>query len=785
MKYPDRMARRAVGSRPFHTAISTTFGIEFAAFEEVMLPQLMTSGATNLLVIADPRMASMSLSDGSQLPMHLGRAYELCSPPVTAGVFHPKILLQVGRRAGRLFVGSANITASGLAGNAETVIELECSEEPSAEREIVRMAWRYLDGLVGPNDGAARDAVSWASERAPWLVGPKPEPTHVLDDGSVIAFLSNADDVGIARRFIDFASGDTVERLVVASPYWDRHLGALRTLRRAFEPKSTSIFLDFDNHEFPIEADEASDLEFRSLPKTARGRFAHAKIIVASTKDHDHLLIGSANCTEAALGRGDAPGINAEACIYRRLPRNAALASLDLLACLEEEPLDANAVEPRKAAPPIPLEKIAAARAGAFELDGDLLTWRPLNGAKTSGTIRLLNHDGRRVIEIPHGPFDGTSRQSFKIDPDHSGQISFAVISADGFTSTPSHVTHRSQLRSARREVATGAIARAMREFDPGSDFEIWMHGAFDALASADLADRPIVRAASLRTNPGGYQADHVAQDLTYDDFMETRTSDVREGGERNSSLLGTHMDSIRIFLNALIGQGPIAGDDETGNDDWLDGGAEDENEDNEDNEDDECPGTSDITTSATYQIEGSEEGRSTVVDARTYSKAVDAYVSNLTGTTEPLGSSDVLRMRFWLMLLLHKAQHPGLPRGLAPNTTDTSWPRMALRVVAAFFSGCKPPVTRLMISRQYTEMPVDFLEGWATALWTLDAIREVVPATPRNKAFLIFVDRARSNILTILGLTPAELGSETVVKLRQALDRTVGQRIGSVKTSA
>ncbi|RFB93266.1 hypothetical protein B5K08_13360 [Rhizobium leguminosarum bv. trifolii] len=37
VKYLDRMARRS-GGRPYHSAISTTFAIEFAALEEAMLP---------------------------------------------------------------------------------------------------------------------------------------------------------------------------------------------------------------------------------------------------------------------------------------------------------------------------------------------------------------------------------------------------------------------------------------------------------------------------------------------------------------------------------------------------------------------------------------------------------------------------------------------------------------------------------------------------------------------------------------------------------------------------
>src|SRR3546814_9988474 len=84
MKFSDRLGRRP--RKPFHSAIATTFAVEFAAVEEIMLPQLMASGATNLLLIADDRMAAMALSDGSRLPIALGRDYALHSPPASDGI---------------------------------------------------------------------------------------------------------------------------------------------------------------------------------------------------------------------------------------------------------------------------------------------------------------------------------------------------------------------------------------------------------------------------------------------------------------------------------------------------------------------------------------------------------------------------------------------------------------------------------------------------------------------------------------------------------------------------
>ena len=60
MKLPERLGRRP--RKPFHSAITTTFAVEFAAVEEILLPQLRASGANNLLLVADDRMAAMALN---------------------------------------------------------------------------------------------------------------------------------------------------------------------------------------------------------------------------------------------------------------------------------------------------------------------------------------------------------------------------------------------------------------------------------------------------------------------------------------------------------------------------------------------------------------------------------------------------------------------------------------------------------------------------------------------------------------------------------------------------
>lgn len=773
MKYLERMARRS-GGRPYHSAVATTFAVEFSALEEVMLPQLVASGATNILVVADERMASMSLSDGSRLPSQLGRDYALTSPPVADGLFHPKVVLQLGRKGGRLFVGSANITAAGLAGNAEAVIEIECGDEPGPERDILRAAWAYLEGLVKERSRSAVDAIEWIKDRTPWLRDGGEAGTATLDDGTLIAFLTNGADDGIGRRFLDLVGDVAVESLFVVSPYWDENLSALDFLQQQLRANRISVLLDAENVGFPVKAERPAEVEFRNLPRKLAGRFTHAKVCVASTAEHDHVLVGSANCTTAALGLLGPSKRNAEACIYRRLPAGAAAKALGLEEILEQDPLDPDDLIEAGRSPPIPLEDISSRRPGFFEMESDVLTWMVPSEVPSEGVIRLLDGNTQLIDTIAYALGSERRNVTFRITAERRSAISFVTIESGQFVSSRAYVIQRSLLRSRRREIATGSVAKAIEIFDAHADFELWMHQAADELARADLNEISTASVASSRASHGP-RTEAKPQEtrfLSYDEFMRTRVPDARSD-ERQNALSGKHSDRIRQFMNELVGQSRVLDHEDEAEDDedWMDLG--DENE---------VALTEAATRRAEMKEEEEEEEDSPAheiwVDAKQYEKMVGLYVERVTAGDEPLGAPDVLRVRFWLMMLLHKARTTHLPNGLEPSTDDRGWPRMAFRVISSFFCGKRPPVRRLMIAREYNSMPADFLECWATVLWSLDTIEAVLPKSPRTEKFLPFVARVRAEVKKILGLTPSELDSDVVVNLWRAMDDSLGARL-------
>lgn len=768
MKLPERFARRK--GRGFHSAIVTSFAVEFAAFEEVMLPQLSIGGASNVLLIADSRMVTMGLSDGSALPEALGREYLLHSPPVADGLFHPKIVLQIGRDGGRCFVSSANVTGAGLGGNVEVAVEIECGVELSAEREVVRSTWRYVNAIVPETASAAREALTWARERARWLdeTGGN-DAAQTLDDGTVMALLARPGGSGIGARFAELIGGETVERLVVISPFWDEDHAAIAALESSLSPARTSILLDIDRHEFPVVAPMPPHREIINISDWRPSRFTHAKVLIAVTRDHDHVLSGSTNCTVAALGGEGFAGSNAEASVYRRLPRGTGTAALDLDRWLAAEPFAlADLPEPVDATP-IPLAEMQAGGAGAFETEGGRLAWRRPAGRWTEGVVALTTASGELIVEIDIARFttDG-DRLSFWVGEADLDKTAFAQVRSPSGNSMRGFVIHRAVLRSRRRESAGGSVAKALSAFDESNDLHLWMHQAFDELSRADVEEDggSEVDRAGPRARPKEGPAPEI-RFMTYEEFMSARSARQGRGGRRDSAVAGTHFDSVRALLNRLSGYKPEAGGRPEGGDDgsWMELG-------------DETGELVDVPER--QQASELDEPRvRPAPDMAAYHRAVKTYTGGLATEHRSLGARDVLRLRLWIMLILREARCAAAPKGMPAVADEKGWPRLIIKLVSAFFWGKHSPISRLVVSTDYEEMPVDFLECWSVVLWAIDAITAAVPVLPRTQDFLRRLPTLREHVVLTLGLTPADLQGDVMKAHRDGLDADLGIRLG------
>jgi hypothetical protein len=786
----------------FHTTLITTFGIDFDAYENIVLGRLRGSGCHNNILISDSGMLTYALEGASSPPLSAGRLYSVTGARA-AGVFHPKLVLQLGRNRGRLIVSSANMTAPGLAGNLEIAGTLECKAADSAERRLVAAAWQYLARLFEPDHQAISQQLAWMRPRTSWLFDTEPAGNILpLSDGSLAAFLGASQTQGIGSRFAGLVAGEAVRRLIVISPYWDDRLEALRFLSDRLAPESIVIPIEPCRALFPGQMlDALPQARLLDLGPFSETRFVHAKTIIAQTDSADHVLFGSANCTVAALGTEEFPGHNEEACLYRRLPPQAAIASLRLDKIFAEAP----AIQPAALPLPretddLPLGEMAQRFAGRFECMFDtLLWWPPETGTAEQAGIELLHRNGLllhcTVDPLPRGT-GGALR--FRI-AGTSERPAFARLRfADGTFSARAIVTLMDALNEAAREPNSRKVEIAVHQLDGETEEGLWLMEVIDELEAAEAAqagDDPIKR---KRSEQADARADEPAsRTLPYEAFIAGRRLRSEEAAIHRSSLAGSEMSVVRAFLNRILAVGSPTdettasetasaiehafdlGDEVTDGEQALEAGAE-------------FPATEARTSpedAARRQAARRRANREQILSAV---ETFNDRIRNRAGSGA-LNPFDALRLRAMLMIVAasgwhgaefgttakqHDRQRTSLQVLPVAGTVD-SWPRTIGRILFAFFGGSDPAIRHLEIDSRFDQLTDDLVECWITCIWAAQACMSPIRHEPDLGCLLPSMTKLTTQIYGLTGLDPEELLSGDVHAVFAALNGRFAGRLG------
>jgi hypothetical protein len=773
----ERLAHRPNG-HAFHTAIVATFSVEFAAFEQILLPQFDSSGATNIVLIADRRMMSFALTDGSLPPKEAGRSYVVAGPEQSRGVFHPKIILQVGRRVARVLVASANATSAGIGGNFEIAAEVGCTDEISPEQEFVGAVWRYLVRIMTREDSPAGDAFSWAERHAPWLLkaGDTSRSIWALDDRAEIGFFANGDGAGrsILSRFVERIARQPVDHLVVIGPYWDHDLAALRALMEALRPSRTIVVIQEQQALFPAHAAGDLDLLLVRPPSEVGSRFLHAKLIIATVDGFDHVLLGSANCTTSALGTDLLEGPNGEACVFRRLPAGEIFEALGLWSVLASEPIAPHEIPAFRPAASIPLDDLGSRAAGEFEADFGILSWRPPPRIYPAGAeVKLLDMDLRVIDTVMPDSWQPLEDRLITNFESAADKARFARFRRQNGWSVLAIVHRKDSLRERRRERSNRVVDRANAAIDGSFDLDL---NHLELLTQLERADDEDSRQSGGRgrRQQGAPVETGSSRVLTYDEFVRTKQEAHSHSSFSRNALGERHVNSIRGLLNRIIGAdvaSPDPDDQPAGGDllDLVDETAQ-EAEPNlppEPKRNPEPPAREPKAPLSPF-------------DPKAFETAVDRYAAaaKVKATEGSVTATDVLRMRLLVSVLLchaASAHAPNETRKLKCGVAERDWPRLIVRVLAAFFFGKAAPITRLAVDPAFDRVPDDFIEAWATAIWAIDACRAALSIVRTTGPLLRHVDTLARLVHQRTGLSEAELSGE-VFKLRvDRLERRFG----------
>lgn len=321
--------------RGWHSSIMTTYSVDPVFYDGFVERALHASGCTNNILLADASMLTRALEATPEAFRRAGTRYAIV-PVRQPDCFHPKLHLRLGKDKARLIIGSANVTAAGWCRNVEALAALDwTSDANSGFARVIRKAYDYVMHWLQPVPGRAiehkRDLLMKSS---PWLDDYEPNREGiVLLDGSVMDLICDrgGDSPSMHQQLVERIDGGRVRNLVVISPYWDRSLRGLRDLRKSLGNCPVTVALKPELNTFPVASLRADDIEFVQLENGSdRSGFLHAKIILVETAKADHLLIGSANCSDDALGSSTEGSRNAEACVYRRFPKQWVRSKLSL-----------------------------------------------------------------------------------------------------------------------------------------------------------------------------------------------------------------------------------------------------------------------------------------------------------------------------------------------------------------------------------------------------------------------------------------------------------------------
>lgn len=487
----------------WRSSIMTTYSVDPQFYDRFVASRLRAYGCENNILLADAAMLDQALVADPEGFLGAGRRYAVASAGVP-GCFHPKISLRFAPDKARLLIGSANVTAAGWGHNQEIACAFSFSrrlEEDAVVAPLVRKTFDYLRSWLQQPSDAIAYKLDLIDRQTPWLrdVEPNLGPVEFSDGTLADIWLEAASGGdGMMASFARAIAGEKVRRLTIISPYWDADLGGLSALRQALGDPPVLVALNPERNSFPIQALRGLDgVQFASLRDQMDGRFVHAKLIVAETADHDHLLFGSANCSDDALGTLTLRARNAEASIYRRLAAGAAATALELDL--------SNLLDPGQISPPDQETAVStrgnAAPCGLVELDIDRLIWTPPSGVLPNGAaIVLLNGEQLPVSVTQSG------RWVAALSSPPKTVLVVRLAYADGRISGPTIVND----------------LRALRRAAPG-DYDKRLNDAIDKVLAGDgdlidlaldaqalFSDGPVGSAVSAPGRSGRERTEHV-----------------------------------------------------------------------------------------------------------------------------------------------------------------------------------------------------------------------------------------------------------------------------------
>lgn len=331
--------------KKYELSFITTFNAYLPFYEQIVFRQLKNAGCRANVLLMDERQFLNSITDTHNRPKLAGLDYTLIPVNNRGGVFHPKILLLVGKENGLLCVGSHNMTFSGFGKNREMTVCFELGANKDSKKDLFtfQKVWRSLRQWSATQPPELLAAFDLAEQRADWLTE-KIEPA-TKRDVSFFATAPSSDGASLWEQ-TRCQIPDSIRRATLIAPFFDDNLAFLEKITGDLNPKEFIVGIEPKTVVLSKDAVRLfPQIKFVETENLRQGAgYLHAKCLLIETDGGEEILIvGSANASSAAwLASGSCS--NTEAIVVLRHSEKDSVAKclgLDELAALPRIDADA------------------------------------------------------------------------------------------------------------------------------------------------------------------------------------------------------------------------------------------------------------------------------------------------------------------------------------------------------------------------------------------------------------------------------------------------------------
>ncbi|MCC8407676.1 hypothetical protein LJ707_01965 [Mucilaginibacter sp. UR6-1] len=316
----SKVLLRDIPTGKFHSAISTTYSINFYYLEQQVLPLLASKGVHYVSLLVDGNMLSSQLGSYTTMSEARKRNYALHGVNCN-GAFHPKIIFLAGDNSLLLLIGSGNLTSCGHGRNLESWNAVYVEDLKDPKLGLILEAWTYIKSLYDGLGIAAENAFRAIEANCELLdLTEKIEQSISYqnnEDGGTISFMASSNEVSLFDQLAERINGQEIAAIHIMSPYYDLKGQFIQQLQSAFKPKRLNVILQENFGMPPYQMKAVPGLKFflwqDARVEKFRQSFFHAKHIIFEGTNSNLLFSGSANASIAAFGGHGFPGQNIEA----------------------------------------------------------------------------------------------------------------------------------------------------------------------------------------------------------------------------------------------------------------------------------------------------------------------------------------------------------------------------------------------------------------------------------------------------------------------------------------